>query len=184
MINLKQLRIDNNLSQIEIAQYLGVSRGYISIIETGKNTLPKNLVDLIFNDAEKLWGWDLKNFNPPYYRLTTLIKALSKIHPQMQPVDKNEDNPFGLDAITMSRIKYGKQELTPQIVENICHWFPECNAEYLLSGEGSPLNLAFEKDPEQNKGNEESNQLTEICQCLTEISRNLTLLATILQHKR
>lgn len=44
MIDLKLFRKDNNLLQKDLADYLGVSRGYIAMAETGKCELSEKQV--------------------------------------------------------------------------------------------------------------------------------------------
>lgn len=56
MANLKEFRIANKLLQKEIAEYLGISRNFISIVESGKANLPREQLEkLIANDK----GWDI-----------------------------------------------------------------------------------------------------------------------------
>lgn len=55
-IELKQFRKVNRLGQSEVAEYLGVSRAQVSMIERGKSRLTnENLRKLIANQ----FGWDI-----------------------------------------------------------------------------------------------------------------------------
>ena len=55
MSDLKAFRKFNNLYQKDIAEYLGVTRGFISMTESGRAPLPYNhLRKLLENDK----GWD------------------------------------------------------------------------------------------------------------------------------
>lgn len=55
MIDLKTFRRVNKLIQKDLSEYLGVSREFISMVETGKTTLPyDHLRKLLDNDC----GWD------------------------------------------------------------------------------------------------------------------------------
>ena len=56
MIDLKEFRKANNLLQKDVADYIGVSRGYIAMVESGKTSLPiKQLRKLLNNTL----GWDI-----------------------------------------------------------------------------------------------------------------------------
>lgn len=52
---LRKFRIQNKLLQKEIADYLGVSRNFISIIESGKSSLPREQWQKLVNNDQ---GWD------------------------------------------------------------------------------------------------------------------------------
>lgn len=55
MIDLKNFRKVNNLTQSVLGEYLGVQKSYLSQVESGKNKLSKEkLSKLIRNDK----GWD------------------------------------------------------------------------------------------------------------------------------
>ena len=56
MLDLKKFRRDNNLSQEDLANYLGVSIPFVSQIETGKRDIPEHqLSKLLLNGM----GWDI-----------------------------------------------------------------------------------------------------------------------------
>jgi transcriptional regulator with XRE-family HTH domain len=53
---LKNIRLDLGLSQKKLAEYLGYSRIYIALIETGKRPLSKNIeaqLDLFFDNFDR-----------------------------------------------------------------------------------------------------------------------------------
>lgn len=52
---LRKFRIQNKLLQKEVADYLGVSRNFISIIESGKSSLPREHWQRLVNNDQ---GWD------------------------------------------------------------------------------------------------------------------------------
>jgi len=54
---LKSFLFFNQLSQIEVAQYLGISKGYMSTLVAGRQSLPLALkIKLIENDK----GWNVE----------------------------------------------------------------------------------------------------------------------------
>ncbi len=53
-IDLHSFRRINKIKQSELAEYLGVSRGFISLVETGSSKLPERLVDKLLKNRN---GW-------------------------------------------------------------------------------------------------------------------------------
>lgn len=53
-IDLKEFRKYNRLNQQELADYLGVSRGFISLVETNASKLPQSKLAMILANTE----WD------------------------------------------------------------------------------------------------------------------------------
>lgn len=62
MSDLKAFRKANNLKQNELADYLGVSREYLSLVETGKSKLSAEKVSMILTNTK---GWDTSMFLDP-----------------------------------------------------------------------------------------------------------------------
>ena len=55
-IDLKAFRKSNNLTQLEVADYLGVQKAFISAIENGKSKLPKEKYTLLLQNPH---NWDV-----------------------------------------------------------------------------------------------------------------------------
>lgn len=55
MVDLKAFRRKNNLLQKDLATYLGISREFISMVESGKAVLPRNHIGKLLNNDK---GWD------------------------------------------------------------------------------------------------------------------------------
>lgn len=55
-MGLKEFRKANNLKQEELAQKIGVSRSFISQVESGHSKLPTNILQTILNNS---YGWDV-----------------------------------------------------------------------------------------------------------------------------
>lgn len=49
---LKRIRVSQGLSQIELAEKLNVSNGFISNIESGKKAMPLKIIDYLLNSEE------------------------------------------------------------------------------------------------------------------------------------
>lgn len=54
-IDLKAFRKANSISQVELAEYLGVGQSFISQIEKGNRPMPKEYISTILANA---YGWD------------------------------------------------------------------------------------------------------------------------------
>ena len=61
MSDLKAFRKANNLKQTELANYLGVSREYLSLVETGKSKLSAEKVSMLLTNP---YGWDTSSITP------------------------------------------------------------------------------------------------------------------------
>lgn len=61
-IDLKAFRKLNNLTQLEIADYLGVQKAFISAIENGKSKLPKEKYTLLLQNPH---NWDTSMLSQP-----------------------------------------------------------------------------------------------------------------------
>lgn len=67
MIDLKTFRLENNLFQKDVAEFLGVSTAFVSQIESGQNKMPADkLVLLLENDR----GWNTESLVSGPSRLT------------------------------------------------------------------------------------------------------------------
>jgi transcriptional regulator with XRE-family HTH domain len=54
-VDLKAFREANNLTQIELGDYLGVQKAFISSVENGRSKLPKAKLALLLQNPH---GWD------------------------------------------------------------------------------------------------------------------------------
>ena len=71
MIDLKEFRKSNGLTQAVVAEYLGVSEPFISRVESGRDPLPEDKLDkLIKNDR----GWVVKSFQTPDGKVKVTIR--------------------------------------------------------------------------------------------------------------
>lgn len=55
MIDLKEFRKRNKLTQVELAKYLGVLQGFVSQIESGNSKLPDDKLAMLLENPN---GWD------------------------------------------------------------------------------------------------------------------------------
>lgn len=62
VIDIKAFRELNNLTQKELADYLGIDKGFISAIEHGKSKFPKAKLTLLLNNPH---NWDVSMLTQP-----------------------------------------------------------------------------------------------------------------------
>ena len=62
VIDIKAFRKSNNLTQKELADYLGIDKGFISAIEHGKSKFPKAKLTLLLNNPH---NWDISMLTQP-----------------------------------------------------------------------------------------------------------------------
>lgn len=115
---LADFRRNNGLLQQDIADYLNVSRGYVSLVENGTSKLSKNKIDKLYESRE-LKHWDTSSLIPAFYRLNALAKKIT------------------LDDIPgIERVKYGETGITDVMADYIMAKVPEVNKEWLIDGKG------------------------------------------------
>lgn len=71
-IDIKAFRGLNNLTQKELADYLGIDKGFISAIEHGKSKFPKAKLTLLLNNPH---NWDTSMLTQPENPMTDEPKA-------------------------------------------------------------------------------------------------------------
>ena len=88
-LNLTNFRQENNLLQKELADFLGVSRGYISMVESGKSHLSKENIKKILSN--KSWNSDTLTSNN---KLSTI--NLSKIKASLKVIEFEIQNIYDI----------------------------------------------------------------------------------------
>lgn len=164
-IDLRGFRLANNITQGELADYLGVTRGFISSIENGRANLPDKKLEYIFTMSKKEKSWNTDELMPYYTRLKELDMYMRsrRLHENLSRISKyNKDEsevefPEGLLGIsleTYNRISKGKSSFTPTIIEQLTQKIPDLNTRWLLTGEGEP----FLKEIPNSLSNDEIHQ--------------------------
>ncbi len=72
---LNVFREKNALLQQDVANYLGTTRGYISMVEKGDSKLSTQKLDMIFSGAEAN-KWDISGLVPAYIRLMIVLSYI------------------------------------------------------------------------------------------------------------
>lgn len=172
-IDLHTFRRINNITQEELAVFLGVSRGFISSIELEKAKLPEDKLILLQTKAKEEMGWDIDDLMPARKRILTLMDS-----ERSRLVWKGTSNAkfysihqlLGVPEKVVVNILKGKASLTKTIIELIHTQIPDVNINWLLTGEGDVyLNENPCLKPEVPTIQEVFAKLHEINKVLTEI---------------
>lgn len=132
-IDLRAFRLANNITQGELAEYLGVTRGFISAIENGRANLPDKKIDYLLEMAKKDKSWDTTKLTPDSSRLTTIATmTYSKKKP---PLDLQER--FGISEEIYYKIMNARAALSPTVIEQLTEKNPNLNPEWLATGKGN-----------------------------------------------
>ena len=120
-IDLKAFRKANKLSQIQLAEFLGVGQSFISQVELGNRPLPQEQISKIL--ANKEWNTSMlvpkSNIELLHERLDRLEQARQGFRVQSVKVNKNGLEQYidlG-DKITVSRIVDALTESNRQLME-------------------------------------------------------------------
>lgn len=139
LIDVATFRRRNGVKQAELADAIGKSRGYISVVETSYGKLSPETIDIILSK----WGDDC-GLIPCYGRIIQLVYALAEQgYLESFYVGDVERGylPFSellTDSVVKS-IRYGQIPLTDDIANRIVTAYPAVNKGWLLTGEGNML---------------------------------------------
>jgi transcriptional regulator with XRE-family HTH domain len=75
MVDFKAFRKANHLTQIDLADYLGVGQGFISQIEKGDRPMPKESISKILANP---YGWDVSSLKDTQSRDVVVERQESK----------------------------------------------------------------------------------------------------------
>ena len=145
IIDLRAFRKANNLSQKYIAEVLGVTSGFISLIENGRGKLPSGKREKLLRLADEN-GWKTEDLNPDEARIQLLFDAL-------QGVDRNLADCLSsvLTPQILKEIHLGKQGIDTTLANKIISVCPKGNRPskgWLLSGEGDMFSSEPIGEPE------------------------------------
>lgn len=143
-IHLAAFRHDNNISQDELGALLNTSRGFISMIESGKSKLPDDKIQLLYDlGHEKFWNMD--SLAPAYGRIMALNNYLNENYLPTNNLCTeyiDDDNEFVvvkplLTSEMLRDLKYGHTTITETLANAIVKKWSSVNKIWLLSGEGT-----------------------------------------------
>ncbi len=156
---LDAFRKKNALLQQDVADFLGTSRGYISMVEKGDSKLSASKIEMLYDGAEK-HNWDLTGLIPAYDRL---IQALSYILSKELDSYPNLINYNDIDKVlsdlltpkTSQKLKHGEIGISGPIADTIVKHYPEINRQWLIDGTGEMLLTSKNEPTELEKLREE-----------------------------
>ena len=160
MTDIKAFRRKNNLTQKELANYLGIGNVFICLIETGKSKLPARLLEKILDNDK---GWDTSMFVPdlePENWIVSENTYTSQYHdaPALKRIGLRIDEVFqlkkgigcidynafakkiGFDYVELNEIIAGIKPAPEQLLIKILATYPDINPCWLCMGIGKPLN--------------------------------------------
>lgn len=156
---LDAFRKKNSLLQQEVADFLGTSRGYISMVEQGDSKLSTNKIEKLYESAiEK--NWDISDLVPAYSRLEQVFNYISNKAFGVQAsweVKEELDKvlPALLSPAIIQKIRHGEIGLTGAVADAIIKQYPEINRQWLLDGTGEMLLAPSDGPSELEKLREE-----------------------------
>mgnify|MGYP002622571321 CR=1 FL=1 len=153
LICMRAFRHQNGITQKNVADYLGVTVGFISLVEKSKSRLPSKHIDLLFA-AYKKKGWKPNELVPAYSRLVIVNSYINYPSDNHDPWEDESlifdtFQPLGIDRDTINRVRHGDIGITEPIANMICKNYPEVNSEWLVTGKG-PITLPIQ-NPQEDK---------------------------------
>ena len=146
LINLTAFRQRNGILQKDLAKYLDVSRGYISMVESGKSSLAKESLDKLYDNPKH---WNVEDLVPAYTRLNQALEYLNIKRNEQRAVQGLPPTLFSMGEDDEFNIKYGYSGIPEYIADMWCSGAPELNQEWLLTGIGEMLVNANQDSPSQ-----------------------------------
>lgn len=143
LIDLAEFRNEAGLRQQSIAQILGVSSAYISMVETGKTKLSRSSIDKLYGFCE-VSGLNFGALIPAYGRLLAAIRYHDE---EMDRYPEPGDHYYIPDDI-YDKVKYGEIAIPENIVNELISHCPEMRKEWLASGIGP---MIYEEPPRSSK---------------------------------
>ena len=131
LVDLFSFRKRNGLLQQDVADFLGVTRGYISLVEKGKSKLSSISIDKILDSSREM-HWDTEDLVPAYTRLCRFL-----YYSKEEVYAGRKNKPFQI--IGMPRFKYGREGISERLADSIIHDYPEVSRDWLITGEGKML---------------------------------------------
>ena len=134
-LDLPAFRKSNGLKQTDIANYLGVTPGYISLVENGSSSLSRKNIDKLY-ESYKWAKWDTSLLVPAMNRWWEAQRYCLEAYP-----DERETvlQLFDMPRTTYEKVRYAETNIPKPSIDLVCNRFPELSKEWLLSGSGDML---------------------------------------------
>ena len=142
-VNLTAFRKRNHLKQQDIATFLGVTRAFVSLVETGRAKLTEHAIRSLYLESK----WDPADLVPEFKRFVDIWSDYAESIGGELPIrPMDEDNPFGISNGIILDLFFGNIGLNDKIADQVMKLVPNLNREWFLSGEG-PRYLIKQKTP-------------------------------------
>ncbi len=157
LIDIRAFRNKNNLTQKELADYLGTGKAFISFIEHGRCKLPPRMLDIILDNDQ---GWDTSMFVPDLEPENWIVSentytsqyhdatALKRVGLRIDEICniKNIQQQFlaeniGLDYKKLVNIIAGNEPAPEQLLLKILATYADINPCWLCLGVGKPYKV-------------------------------------------
>lgn len=102
MIDIKEFRDKNNITQVELANYLGVTGGFISQVELGKSKLSKDKIEQLKNN-DRGWIVDDKSDDTGTIAPLSESEKLYEIIVELQETIKTQRETIRIQSETISK---------------------------------------------------------------------------------
>lgn len=131
--------------QKDIAEYLGVTRGYVSMVEKGRSKFSRESIDKLYDNP---YHWNVDDLVPEFTRLKKASFYLNHTRNEQRAAEGLLPCFFSYtDDDDFDGIKYGEISIPEYWVDRWCENAPELNREWLLTGEGEMLIQETSEEP-------------------------------------
>ena len=135
-IRLLEFRQENNILQKDLAVYLGVSRGYVSMIETQRSAISLDSLEKIFNNP---YHWNTDMLVPHWYRISQFLAYFNETRNAQREKEGLTPVYFWVEENLLKKIKYGDSAIPDYLAEEIAAKAPEINMDWILTGAGDMI---------------------------------------------
>lgn len=149
LIDLRGFRLKNHIKQAELAEFLGTSAAFISLVETGQNKMPEDKIRKILREGAIQKPWYVECLIPAYERIIRLHNYLKEN--ASVPYTPPTQSPLYLNEKIASSICYGRIGINDDIATAIVERFKSyisINKHWLITGEGDMILPSIDKMPE------------------------------------
>lgn len=136
LVDMAGFRKKNGLKQSDVANIIGTSGSFISLVEKGSAKLPDDKLELLVDNSD---GWN--GLVPCYDRLVNLQGTLIERGCLTEEKADLYPEPFvdELSYAVVNKIKFGKIGITSEIADKLVGIYPMVNYDWLIYGEGKML---------------------------------------------
>lgn len=169
---LEQFRKRNALRQQDIADFLGTSRGYISMVEKGDSKLSSKNIDKLLAAMDSN-QWDVDDLVPAYSRMKLFLEyAVEKMSDKkghsISDTELFSELPYVVPFYVEHKMKYGEIGINDALASAIVKNYPEINKQWLTDGIGKMIKDTPGQPTEVELLREEINQLRAEINCYKE----------------